>query len=62
MDLLKTLVWDNLVKAAIGRLFAAIPFLGWGPIGYLIGFIVTKITDYLYEVMKEWYNVESILL
>jgi hypothetical protein len=36
-DLFKVLVWDSLVKFAISRLFAARPFLSWGPVGVIVG-------------------------
>lgn len=60
-DLFKSLVWDNLVKAALGRLFAAIPFLGWGPVGYVVTWIVVKYTDLFYEAMKELVDLQLIV-
>lgn len=60
MDLFKDLVWDTLIKAAIQRLFVALPFLGWGPIGWFVTFIITKFTDEFYAEVQMWVNIELI--
>lgn len=60
MDLFKDLVYDNLVKAAIERLFLAAPFLAWGPFGVIVTHYLTKFANLLYEVTKTFVIVESI--
>ncbi len=52
-DLFKSLVFDVLVKAAIQRLFILVPLLGWGPIGYIVSFYLTKFADLGYQSAKE---------
>lgn len=61
-DLFKDLVWDNLVKAALGRLFAAFPLLGWGPIGFVIGWVATRLAEELYKVTEEFIDLKLIVL
>ena len=61
-DLFKDLVWDNLIKAALGKLFAAVPVLGWGPIGLVVNYIVFKFADQLYDAIKEWKDFKVIFL
>lgn len=60
-QLFKELVWDNLVKAALRRVFAAVPWLGWGPIGYLVTYYVTKYADILYELLHEYIDFQLIV-
>ena len=60
-DLFRSLVWDNLVKAAIKRIFMAVPFLTMGPLGSVTTFIITKITDKLYVVLKESVDLQVIV-
>lgn len=53
MDLFKSLVWDTAVKALLNQvLFKAVPWLGWGPLGFIVTQIVVLITDRLYVVLK----------
>lgn len=52
-DFFKVLIFDVIVKAAIKRLFLAIPFLGWGPIGILASFLIQKFADMAYDEGKE---------
>ncbi len=65
-DLFKSLVWDNIVKMAITRLFSFLPgFLVGGPIGLFLrpiitGFIV-KFTDQLYEFLRLTINFQMIV-
>lgn len=49
----KSLTFDVIVKAAIQRLFLAVPFLGWGPIGQVASFYIIKFADYGYEIGRE---------
>ena len=61
-DVFKSLVWDNLVKAGIQRLFVAAPWLGWGPVGWITGFIITHFADMLYEAVKLQIELELIVI
>ncbi len=61
-EIFKHLIWDNVVKAVLARLFALIPLLGWGPIGYVVTFFVTKYSDLLYEAVKMFFAIEKIYL
>lgn len=61
-QLFKTLVWDAIVKALVARLFVAIPFLGWGPIGIVVGWVITLVTDKLFDAIKLFINLELIVL
>ena len=62
MDLFKTLLWDTLVQAGVSRLFLIIPWLGWGPVGVLVSFIITKFADIMYEGLKMSVNLEVIAI
>lgn len=53
MDYIKLLIFDVIVKAAIQRLFLAVPFLGWGPIGLVVSFYISKFADFAYAIGKE---------
>lgn len=59
-DLFKGLVWDNLIKAAIGRLFAAAPWLAWGPLGWLSSFVITYVADLVYEELQKFVDLQFI--
>lgn len=62
LDTFKELVWGSLVKAALGKLFAALPLLGWGPIGWAITWIVERYSNELYQLAKEFLKLEAIAL
>jgi hypothetical protein len=55
-------VWNNLVKAALARLFLAVPFLGYGPIGVIVSWIVNKYAGMLFDVMHLAVDMEVISL
>lgn len=59
-DLFRELVWGSLVKAVLGRIFAAVPLLGWGPIGFVVAFFVNKIASEIYDDVKELIKLEVI--
>jgi hypothetical protein len=59
-DLFKSLVWDWMVKAALGRLFAAAPFLAWGPIGWIVTAVVDRYTGELYDLLHEFIDFKVI--
>ena len=62
MDPFKTLVWDNLIRAALGKLIAAFPVFGFPVIGWFVKFIAVKLTDLLYGTMKEWIDFKKIAI
>jgi hypothetical protein len=51
--LFKTLIWDNLIRAATKKLFAALPFLAWGPLGWLTNYIIAKYAEILYVALSD---------
>lgn len=51
-DIFKDLVWGALVRLALSKLFAAVPWLGWGPIGVIVGWIAGMLAEQLYDAMK----------
>jgi len=59
-DLFKELVFDELVKLAIKKLISKFAFLGWGPIGILTNFAVTKFAEMLYENLEEYIEMRKI--
>ncbi len=61
-QLFKDLVWDAIIRALISRLFAAVPFLGWGPIGMLVSWGITYFADKIFEAIKLYINLEMIVL
>lgn len=56
----KDVVWSALVKLATARLIAALPFLGWGPIGWITGAIVGMVGSAVYDAMEEAFNLQKI--
>jgi len=60
--LFKSLIWDELVKKAIAKILLAVPFLAWGPLGWLTKWAVTKIADKLYEALKDVVDFKVIAL
>lgn len=60
-ELFKGVVWDNLVKAAIKRLFAAAPWLSWGPLGWLTSFVIVYISDLIYEELSKFIDVQYVI-
>lgn len=56
----KKLIWDAVVKAATALLFKALPALGWGPIGLIVGTVIGIFTDLLYDAIKGYIDHEGI--
>jgi len=50
-DLFEDLVWNTLVNYGLQLLFQAVPFLGWGPIGSFVSWLVLKYADQLYQAL-----------
>lgn len=61
-QLFKDLIFNTLVKAALAKLFAAVPLLGWGPIGWIVSLVVGKIAEWLFDNLAEAVNFEVIVL
>lgn len=61
-DNFKELVWSEIVQAELRQLFSAVPFLGWGPIGYVISVIALKWAERLYKQFCTTVNVQMIEL
>lgn len=59
-DFFKTLIWDIIVAQAIKRLFVAVPFLGWGPIGFVVSSLIKRFAAMAYETSKTMLEFESI--
>ena len=52
-DVLGKFVLKGLAKKALAGLFTKFPFLGWGPVGWFVTFLVDKYIDiFLSEVQK----------
>ena len=60
-QLFKSLVWDNLIKAAIKKVFMAVPFLAMGPLGKITVYLLTKFADKLYDVLHEQIDLQVIV-
>lgn len=58
--ILKDVIWAALVKLATARLIAALPFLGWGPMGWITGAIVGIVGAAVYDAMAEAFKLEMI--
>ena len=58
----KDLVWDVLVRVALSKLFQSVPFLGWGPLGMLVGWAVGIFGSMLFEAVREAVQLEVIVL
>ncbi len=52
--------WAALVKFATSRLIAALPFLGWGPIGWITGAIVAMVGNVIFDAMAEAFDMQMI--
>ena len=57
---LKDVAWAALVKMATARLIAALPFLGWGPIGWITGAVVAMVGSAVYDAMAEAFTLQMI--
>lgn len=59
-EIFKSLFWDVVVSAALKQLFAAVPFLAWGPVGWLVEIIVRYVGDWIYEGVDEYIDLQVI--
>lgn len=62
LDLFKSLVYDQLVTAAIGEMIVAVPFLGCPVIRQLFTAAVDWIADRLYDVTEKFIDTQTIIL
>jgi hypothetical protein len=58
--LFKSLVWSNLVEFSIKKLFLAVPWLGWGPIGWITSTIIRMFAEALFEAVHEQIDLQII--
>lgn len=56
----KDFIWKGLVELALKRLFIAVPFLGWGPIGIVVSWLGQKIANELYDGVHEFLDLTVI--
>ena len=61
-DLFKSMVWDTIVAAALRQLFVAVPLLGWGPFGVVIGWLASFFGNKLYALIRLSIEMEAIVL
>lgn len=59
-DIFKTLVWDNLVRAALAALYVSQPWLNVPPINWALNYLVPLFADHLYASAKLFINLEQI--
>lgn len=48
-DLFKQLIWPRLIELGLKELFRAVPFLGWGPVGWITRWLVTMFAEALWK-------------
>lgn len=56
-DTFKTLVWDAFVQRGLDLLFSTVPWLAWGPLGAIVGWLGRLLCDQLYSLCKQGGNV-----
>lgn len=61
-EIFKSLLWDRLVSFALQKIFAAVPLLGWGPIGWIVTWAVNYVATKLFEAIDMFLRLESIRL
>lgn len=61
-DIFKEFVWDAVVALAVKQLFTLVPFLAWGPIGVVVGWIAGLLADQLYKALKLFVDMNLIPL
>lgn len=61
-DIFKKLIWDSIIKALLDKLFLAIPFLGWGPVGIIVALIVNKLGSWIFDAMKMFIDFSLIVI
>lgn len=61
-NIFEDLIWKAVVAAALKLLFAAVPWLGWGPIGWIVWFLANKFAEMLFQVLSDFINFEAIVI
>lgn len=61
VDAVKELLWDNIVKQSMARIFVALPLLGWPPFALVVNHLVKIYSDYLFEALRGFLSEEMIL-
>lgn len=61
VDAVKELLWDNIVKQSLVKVFVAVPILGWPPFALLISHLVKIYSEYLFEALRGLLSEEMIL-
>lgn len=59
-EFIKDVAWAALVKLATQKLIAALPFLGWGPMGWITGAVVGMVGSAVYDAMAEAFNLQML--
>lgn len=52
-DLIKKLLFDVVLKAALKKLFEKFPIIGWGVIGSIVTALINKFAEVTYDLGKE---------
>lgn len=58
-DTFKDLVWDAVIKYALGKLFEAIPFLGKPIINLVVTMVFKFVAEWLYDGLKGIISFEN---
>lgn len=61
-DPFKDLIWDNVVRAALAALMAAIPFLALPGLSLLVTLVVTTFANLVYDSIRELIDLRTISL
>lgn len=59
-DIFKALIWDTLLTAAINALFKAVPFLAWGPLGFVVSAVIRWVGNKVFEGVDEYIDLQTI--
>lgn len=59
-EIAKELVWDVAVEVALRDLFAAVPLLAWGPVGFVVSWAMRKLSAKIYAALDQAATLEVI--
>jgi hypothetical protein len=59
--LFKDVVFAALIKVATQSLISALPFLGWGPIGWITGLVVSIVGSAIYDALDEAFRLQMMV-
>ena len=57
---LKDVVFAAVIKLATQMLISALPWLGWGPMGWITGLVVSIVGNVIYDAMDEAFRLQMI--